>query len=209
MIDQLTFTESGHAYRLNGIPIPGATSILSDLGLTPPYKDNPDSKDFGTAVHKAAELRMWGKLDVATTHQAIMPYINGLDIKIREMQIQPIRTELRVYHKDEQYAGTLDLFCWIYGNDQAIFDYKTGQPPPCVELQIALYQKAMINMSRRGLFPGMDIALKESGQEEDIRRFSMQLTPDRAIVREYKDDYDYAAAIGAVRLHKWVKNRRK
>lgn len=200
-MSQFEYNDADHTYTLDGRRIYSATQILQDLKLTPPYAEAPMKKLFGDAVHKATDLRVWNRLDLDKTHADVQPYVRALDQKIREMKIEPIKTELRLYHGRELYAGTLDLFCWIYDRKNlAIFDYKTGNPAECVGLQLSLYEQALHWMMANGILYAYGLP---------IRRFSMQLKPDRALVTEYKDDYDHAAALAAARLHRWTKEKRK
>lgn len=190
------FDEVEHRYSHAGRDYPSNTQVLEALRLNPPYPEDRGQKAFGTAVHKAAELAIFDRLDYTRTAPVIMPYIEGLMEKSREMRIRPIKAEIRGLHTGEAYAGTIDLWCLVYDDEPAVIDYKTGVPPRCVELQTAGYGELAMHM---GLTP----------RSKPPRRFSMQLLPGRAIVRECRDPFDYPAFIGAVRLFKWMNERRK
>lgn len=205
MIDTgVTFDAESHRYYRGGREHVAATKVIESLRLSPPYPEDKGQMAFGTACHKASELAMWGKLDEKTTSPVLMPYVNGVMEKVREMRIRPICTELRIWHP-EGYAGTMDLWCLVYDDEMAVIDYKTGRPPNCVELQLALYVEGLAAMHRAGI---VQTAFPVNYQKE-VRRFSMQLLPERAVVRECKDEYDYAAALGAVRVWKWKNQRPK
>ena len=202
----LQFDTAAHRYTLDGAVVPSVTKILEGMALAPPYKDNKDSLTFGTAVHKACELHATGRLDADGTHPKVMEYVAGFAEKCAEMNIVPIKTELRVFHGHEHYAGTVDLWCKIYDGQHAIIDFKSGTSVPrCVELQTAGYAEALKWMFQFGFVEECPITVG-GGMP---RRFSMQLTPNRAIVRECKDEYDFPAFIGACRLFKWMKEKRK
>ena len=194
--ETINFDNATHRYTVAGLERPSVTRIISDMKLAPPYpEDDPKGlKPFGTACHRAADLLIWDRLDIAKTDPRIQPRMEGLAEKVREMRIVPIKTEMRVYHDEMGYAGTLDLLCRIYDEELAVIDYKAGVPPTCVEIQLALYVMAVRRMT---------------GMTVPIRRFSMQLTPGRAVVRECRDDFDYHAAQAAVTLWKWKNDRRK
>lgn len=196
------FAEAEHKYSHDGRPCPSVTQMLTGLGLTPPYAPDKGQKSRGTAVHKAAELAIYDRLDYANTSPVIIPYVNGLMEKAEEMKIRPIYTEIRGIHTGEWFAGTVDLFCSVYDSDLAIIDYKTGVPPRCCELQTAGYADLMLFIESMQRHPRFT-------QRSQLRRFSMQLTPNRAIVRECQDSYDHVAFIGAVRLFKWMSEKRK
>lgn len=192
------FDSATHAYTVMGARKPSTTKIISDLGLAPPYpEDDPkNKKGFGTACHRAADLRIWDRL--GSVDSRIQPYIDGLDEKIREMRIVPIKTEMLLYNPHLDHAGCLDLHCYVYDGERAVIDYKTGVPPPCVELQLASYAECLNEYERMANRPVVP-----------LRRFSMQLTPGRAILRECDNPHDYHAWRAAVTLWKWKNDRRK
>lgn len=198
------FDEAAHRYSHQGREYPSVTKMFAALGLEPPYPaDDPNGlKPRGTAIHRACDLAAWDRLDKARTTPELIPYVEGFEEKKREMNIRPIYTETRGVHLIEGYAGTLDLLCHAYDNDLAIIDYKSGHPARCVELQTALYAYLALYME----------GFKEKPiftRDKMPRRFSMQLTPGRAIVRECRDEFDYTAALGAVALYKWQAEKRK
>src|ERR1019366_3563719 len=153
-------------------------------------------------THRACELAVSQRLDRDGTHPEIIPYVNGFMEKAEEMNIRPIFTEMRGLHGGEWYAGTLDLFCLIYTGDLAIIDLKTGTPPRCSELQTAGYEEMLRYIVKIQKHPTF-------GEKDKIRRFTMQLFPNRAVMKEHTDPYDSVAFIAAVRLFKWVSERRK
>jgi hypothetical protein len=194
----IQFDEELHEYRVDSRVLPSVTNIISDLKLSPPYPEDRGALGFGKAVHKAAELYIADRLDKANTNPVILQYLTGLEEKTTEMRLRPIGQELRVWHKYLGYAGTLDYFGYVYDGDLAIIDYKSGQPPPCVELQTAGYELALRSMNFVPIEPGTK-----------LRRFSMQLLPDRAIVKEHKNrELDHAAWTGAVNLYYWKQLRK-
>lgn len=204
MRHQVDFDPATHTYTRRGAELPGVTRILKDAGLTPPYPEDRGWLEFGHAVHKCCELFVQDRLIVGedgrsypgTLYQGstvLWPYINGFAEKVREMRIKPILVEHRVYHDVEGYAGTLDLCCTVFDEYEAIVDLKTGAPPESTALQTALY----------------DLALsRERSHKGHRKRFSFYLMPDRCVVKQYQDDFDYAAALGAVALWKWKRKKR-
>lgn len=209
MNPRLDFDEYSHQYSVSGAPYDSVTQILTKLKLTPPYPEDRGQKDFGTACHKATELAAWSRLDFSTTSPLIIPYVNGFLTKKQEMNIRPILTEARLYDPSDGYAGTLDLFAWVFENELAIVDYKSGAPPNCVELQLAGYERLLRRSIVEGRVTVPDSVGMALAKGIPIRRYSMKLTPDRAIMKEYKDGYDTHAWEAAVNLHKWVAHRRK
>jgi len=198
----MTFNATDHTYSHLGRSYPSVTQILKALRLEPPYpEDTNGARELGTAAHKATELAAWNKLDTNKTSPVLMEYVAGFLEKAREMNIRPIASELRGIHLIDAYAGTLDLLCRVFDGEIAIIDYKTGQVARSCELQTAGYAELALyleSLKPQALFTRANMP----------RRFSMQLTPRRAIVREYQDTHDFAAWRGAVALYKWQTEKR-
>jgi len=217
-LDPVTHTYSSE----DGQPYVAVSRVLEALKLTPPFpeEDPKGLKEFGSAIHRAVELASWDNLDMdpnnpafppdKRTHPELIPFVNGFLEKKEEMRIRPIKTELRVWDGVQYIAGTLDFLGLVYNGDLAIIDYKSGTPPPCCELQTAGYVMLLIWMYKNGIVRGGENGFPDIRVSADkIRRFSMKLTPNRAIVKEYTDDLDLHAWEGAVSLYKWLKERRK
>lgn len=211
----LNFDPASHRYSVEGSPYTSVTQMIGALKLQPPYPEGDPKglKDLGVAVHKAAELAMWDRLDDATTSPELLPYIAGLREKKREMNIRPIATELQLYDPLDGIAGTLDLFCWVYDAELALIDYKrSNSVANCTELQLAGYERLIRRADAAGRIEPIRMA---DGPRcglhigYPIRRFSMKLLENRAVVREYLDPQDHAAWAGAIELYKWASHRPK
>lgn len=195
----LTFEPETHTYQWRGAVVPSVTQILKDLGLSPNYPPDRGWLEFGRQVHRCCDLVLRNRLE--SCGPLLEPYVEAFRDVVRTYQIEPINTEMQVYHFMLGYAGTLDLHCKIFGKDEAIIDYKTGIPPECVGLQTA----------------GYDMALASAlGQKYGIgrrRRFALRLLTDetkttgKAKLVEYTDSFDYAAFEGAVNVWKWKYGR--
>ncbi len=192
----LTFEPEAHIHRWRGAIVPGATQVLEDLQLSPRYPPDRGQMDFGKKVHHCCELFLRNRLE--SCGQLLLPYVTALEGVVRDYQIEPINTEMQVYHDRLGYAGILDLHCRIFGKDEAIIDYKTGVPPECVGLQTAAYDMALSRMLRVTDDPG-----------KRRRRFALRLLTDetkttgKAKLIEYTDAFDYQAFEGAVNVWKW------
>lgn len=195
-----------HAYTHKGRTYVSVTQVLAGLKLTPPYPETESSADkmaLGTAIHKALELAAWDRLDTENTCPVILPYVEGFLEKVQELNIVPLMTEMRGVHLVEGYAGTVDLVCKVNGHISVI-DFKSGSVPPCTALQTAGYAELLRFMA--GVTTHEE--LKTITYGNPARRFSMQLTPGRAIVKEYRDPSDHAAWLGAVRLYRWQNEKK-
>lgn len=198
--------EADHTYTIGENPADATTAILTALRLTPPYPEDRGALAFGTAVHRCCDLAVWDRWDRSRTSLALIPHVEGFLEKKQELRIIPIKSEMIVFDPVAHTAGKLDLFCYIHDAELALFDYKTGRPPNCVELQTASYVHQMYAMKKAGqLEPRLATLLPED--PASIRRFSMELTPGRAIMREYRDRYDFTGWEGAVQLFRWKQRR--
>ena len=167
------FEPVGHRYVVDGEELASVTTVLKALGLYPPFADGP-YRERGTAVHLATEYDDLGELDDERTHPAILPYVEAwrqcraaLGLRFQLDQI-----EVRLANPDQRIAGTLDRL-----TDDAIYDLKTGAPPPCTALQLAAYAH-----------------LAELRDGRPRRRYSVWLRPDmepRYKVCEYDDPNDF------------------
>ncbi len=195
MTTPLTFEPEAHVYRWRGAVVPSVTQILKDLGLSPNYPEDRGWLQFGRDIHRCCDLVLRDRLE--SCGPVYLPYVEAFRDVVKTYQIEPINTEMQVYHPSLGYAGTLDLHCRIFGRDEALLDYKTGIPPECVGLQTSGYDLALASML---------------GQKYGIgrrRRFALRLLTDetkttgKAKLVEYTDPFDYEAFAGAVAVWKW------
>lgn len=125
-LDELTFTESDHVYRLNGSAIPSVTSIMEPLSRKE-YGSIDErtlrrAANRGTSVHFAIENYLkFGIVDCEPDFQGYMAgFLEWYD------QYRPIiiGSEIRTYHKLFRYGGTIDLLAIIDGK-LVLIDFKT------------------------------------------------------------------------------------
>lgn len=110
-LPELTFEDSTHTYRLNGVIIPSVSTLMEPL-IAAKYNGISEATlnraaDKGTSVHNAIENYIkFGIEDVPPEHQ---PYFDGFLEWWNEKKPIPVASELRCYHKLLMYGGTLDL----------------------------------------------------------------------------------------------------
>lgn len=137
------FDENEHIYKLEGVVIPGVTSIIADAGMSNVNRDDPAVMAaglFGTATHKATELKDKGTLDESTVDPEIRPYLDAWEDCKLEFGLKIIENELKLYHPIHLFAGTMDRVVEWNGNKN-ILDIKTSADFPAhVGVQLSAYQ---------------------------------------------------------------------
>ena len=123
-MEELTFDEATHTYKLGDREIPSVTtitSILSNLVYGGIDKDILRmAADKGTAVHKAIEeYELFGEYELEPKWQGYMEqYLKAKE----EIGFKVIKTEQRLHNFD--YAGTIDCI-GKYNEKTIIIDWKT------------------------------------------------------------------------------------
>lgn len=136
----LTFNPENHEYRLDGVVIPSVTQILKSAGLSNFDGVSQELLErnarFGTAVHKAIELKCQGNLDESTVDEALIPYINAFELFMDTYGFKPERHEVCDYHPNYRFGYTIDAIGTTADGKKAVVDIKTGQPKPADEIQV-------------------------------------------------------------------------
>ena len=146
--------DGGHTYWLAGQQLPGITSVLSAVGYNGKASAfyTPDSRQKGTAVHKACALadRMAPDattveevLEVIDLHPDIVPYAAGWLLFCQEKQFRPCGWERALWSKTLRTAGTCDTWD-IHNGVFRLVDLKSwknqgAKPKVSAELQTAGY----------------------------------------------------------------------
>lgn len=123
---QLSFDETTHIYRLDGVEIPSVSKLMEPLSQHEYGAINPAVLEAaahrGTAVHNAIENYMkFGLLDISEDYQG---YIDGFLAWWDLHHPEVIGSEVRTYHPLMRYGGTVDLIAKIDG-DITLIDFKT------------------------------------------------------------------------------------
>lgn len=108
----ITFNAETHTYYVDGLKIPGVTSILKGAGLIDfsmvPTDILERAFKFGTAVHLATELDDRDNLDIVSLDAPLLPYILAWRKFKQDMGCKILSIEERVYSAKYRYCGTLD-----------------------------------------------------------------------------------------------------
>lgn len=129
-------------YAFGSHCVPGVTEVLHGVQILDDtyYKD--EHSERGTAVHARAQ----GMIDDGLSIEAwgaYRLYGESLSTWLRQYpSSRTLATELRVYHPELQYAGTLD---WLveWQGQLWIVDFKSGGEAPWHRLQTEAYAQAI------------------------------------------------------------------
>lgn len=94
-LPQIELDDLDHVYRLNGIEVPGCTSVLAAMGATPSFNflsvnDRAFYQSRGHSGHKAVELVVKGELDRRTVAKDMRGYLRSWEIGCEEYGVEPI-----------------------------------------------------------------------------------------------------------------------
>lgn len=142
-----TFEKEDHRYFLDGKRLPSVTEIISsDKEVATDYSSIPEeilkrAAEIGRGVHSVVEK--WIDTDSIPTHpdRSVEAYLVGFRKWARLGAFRPCFSEMKLYHPELWYAGTIDAG-GIVKNKGAILEVKTTNNlnMPQVELQTAAYE---------------------------------------------------------------------
>lgn len=146
----LTFDPEAHAYALDGRPVPSVTQLIERADLIN-YDDVPPwqlehAAQRGTAVHLATEFYDDGDLDDESIDPEILPYVEAWRLFRRESGFKVLRSEVRVYSRRHQYAGTVDTIGLLNGRLAMVEKKTTAVLHPATAVQVTAYGKAYNEM---------------------------------------------------------------
>lgn len=188
-MEGLVFDEEHHRYKLDGVVIPGVTSILSTvLGGGERYSDL--HRDRGTAVHRACQFHDEGALDEGSVAELVYGYLTGWKKFIAESGAIVVDIELSVVSRRYGFAGTLDRTLRFPGKDDLhIVDIKSGNPMPEAALQLAGYWLAYREMT--GVVPSDKRLVVKLGKEGTYK------------IHTYNNKGDYDTFLAFTRVARW------
>ena len=164
-MDELTFDEDRHEYRVRGVIVPSVTQVLAPLSSFDgvPAQVLEAKRDLGQRVHLACQLHDEDDLDEASVEPDVAPYLEAYRRFLADTDARVVLNESRVYHPTYRYAGTLDRVFRI-GEDRWLVDLKTSfTTPRAAGPQTAAYLAALTTML---------------GNVRPTRRAALRLRPD-------------------------------
>lgn len=190
----LKFEEEKHTYTEDGVRIPSVTQILKAEGFYDfskvPKAVLEASRNFGIAVHRAAELYDKGTLDISNLDINLVPPLEAW-IKFKkdyEVKIDLSLIEVALHSKIWGFAGTSDRIPIVRGELSIVEIKSTTEASPAIALQTA----------------GYDILAKEELKLKVKQRYAVFLLQDGSYkVAQYKDKTDRNIFLSAVSLYHW------
>lgn len=161
----LRFDADAHKYYFDDVELPGVSRILTDMGLrkSGPWELDEKYRRRGHAVHLACHLVQEGTYDEATTHPAIVPYVQGYQQFVRDTGFTATLCEEPVCSLVLGTAGTFDQYGFVDG-DPWLVDIKSGTLPPLVGVQLGAYRHMLREMRQITVSKCKAIRLEESGK---------------------------------------------
>ena len=191
----LTFDAEKHRYYLDGVRVPGVTSVLRGAGFIDDEWFTEEGRERGNAVHAATHFDDEGDLDETSVAPLVFPYLRAWRKFRRETGFMPLvlpdgglACELAVASRIYGFATTVDrVGFFVVPRILVVLEIKSGS------LGAAALQTA-----------GQALALQENGVYIGSR-FAVRLKPDGDynLTPRFPDDLsdreDWCAALRVVR----------
>lgn len=186
----LEFEPDSHVYTFGGEIVPSVTGIISGL-YDFSFVDRATlsaAADFGTAVHRACELRDLQNLDMDSLAPPLVPYLAAWERFLAETNATILEVEKRYHHSMMGYAGTLDRVLEI-NRRIVLVDIKTvSRLTPAVGVQLAAYQHL----------------LTSNTLHRSVDRAAVQLKGDGTYsFRQFTDPTDWPVFVSLLTLNTW------
>jgi hypothetical protein len=131
------YEPKSHRYFLDGVRIPGITSVLTRAGILDTRWYTEEGCRRGTAVHMALQFAAEGDLNPASVHPSLVPYLDAFERFRVETGWEPTeRPELAVYSETLRYATQIDGIGTMRG-ELWVLNWKTGAKQPWWAVQSA------------------------------------------------------------------------
>jgi len=150
-MENLEFKEETHQYFYKGLEVPSVTQIISasNSGALQniPSSILDNASERGVAVHQAIEF--YNKYKFANISKEYEGYFEAYRKWYRKegFSFIEIKSELKVYHKVFNYAGTIDMLITNTKEEHILVDIKTTNElnMKYVSLQLSAYKDALLN----------------------------------------------------------------
>jgi hypothetical protein len=171
MNNKISFNQETHEYRLDDIPVPSVTHIISET-IGHGWTATDWYLTRGRAIHRCAEFICQGK--EFKFDERLTGYIAAIRKFFADTKAEIIKSELAVASIVFQYAGTLDLICKI-GTRNVIIDWKHSIDKNRIPLQIGGYAVAARETIGMEYCFGAGVQIKESGTYQMTEIFPLAI----------------------------------
>ena len=162
----LAFDEPSHTYKLDGVHVPGVTTVLGPYtGLE--FVDADvlrAAAEFGNHVHEACHLLNLEELDWLTLDDALVPYVRAWEDFLEDSGAVVIKSEHQVFSERFRFAGTLDVLVDWKRRTRLIDLKSTASVPRTVGPQTAAYAQAHQEMTGSHISDRYCLHLKPDGK---------------------------------------------
>lgn len=146
----LTYDDTKHEYRVDGMVVPSVTQILKCAGLIDARWYTDEAAIRGTYLAEATALDDRGELDESSLAQVLVPYVEAWRKFRRECGWEVERIEWAV-SSPRGYAGRIDR-TFVDAAGRIVADLKTGHPEPWHGVQLAGYAACCAANRRLGIY---------------------------------------------------------
>lgn len=193
----LSFDEPTHRYFLGDRELISVTQVIERAGLYEYSWSDDFARERGSAAHKAIHYALEGDLDEADASEMILGYVTAARNALRDLDIEVLASELRVWNPLMGYAGTID----VYGR------YRRPGPRPIVivdwKSSFTLPRATAIQLAGYGLATHADLPLPPAPLEQ-VERMAIGIHPDGEYrVFRYEDQSDYNVFRAALAIARW------
>lgn len=156
-MNDFTFDDPSHTYRLKGRIIPGVTEVLQDNFGTRPYW-TPRKAEEGKALHLAIHYLVQNRLNWNTVDESIKQRIKAFQKYMKEINPKIEKSEIKLCSNRYRFAGTMDLIL-----EGGILGDIKSSVEPTVDLQLAAYSLLWEENNKTKIKKACAIELKEDG----------------------------------------------
>jgi hypothetical protein len=173
MGNKIEFTEDTHTYTLNGVKVPGVTTVIAET-----VGHGWSAADWylqrGRAIHACARFIAEGKK--FKHDERLTGYVKAIEKFF--LEVKPVLDfgfgETIVHSAVMKYCGMIDLPCRI-GRDNSIVDYKHSIDKIRIALQLGGYSGAALETLGTVFNSGYGVQIRENGTYQmtdkiDLRR---------------------------------------
>jgi hypothetical protein len=159
LMDELKLIEPDHIYTVDNRPLISVTqTIQTNFGKRQHYSEWHAGK--GKAVHLAIHFLVTNQLKWDSVDPVILGRVKAFQKFHNEVGLQVVESELQMYSKRLQFAGTLDL---MFEDKYLILGDIKSHIEPVLELQLGAYSFLYEERYKRKIKKAVGIQLKDDG----------------------------------------------